>query len=117
MTLHTQRFINRRATPLLLAAVALLCEATAFAQDDLSAKGREVYDQIKAFQLAGSVEAHGLTLKRDRAVMFFDGTFYFAALVEGRVTGAVFIGHGTFRAEVPPSDFESACCTSSSVTL
>jgi hypothetical protein len=106
MTLHAQRFINRRLTLFLLAAFALLCGTTAFAQDDLSAKGREVYDQLKAFQLAGSVEARGLTLKRDRAVMTFDGTFYFAAPVEGRVTGAVFIGKGTFRAEVPPSDFE-----------
>ncbi|MBC7931649.1 MAG: hypothetical protein H7Z38_13900, partial [Rubrivivax sp.] len=51
-------------------------------------------------------EARGIVLKRDRAEMSFDGTFYFATRVEGRVTCAVFIGEGKFRAEVPPSDFE-----------
>ena len=45
-------------------------------------------------------------LKRDRAEMTFDGTFYFPSPVEGRVTGAVFIGQGKFRAEPPPSEFE-----------
>ena len=99
MKLHLLKII-------VLAASALLLETTAHAQENLSAKGREVYDQVKAFQLAGAAEARGLTLKRDRAVMTFSGTFYFAATVEGRVTGAVFIGDGTFRAEVPPSDFE-----------
>lgn len=38
--------------------------------------------------------------------MTFHGTFYFASPIEGRITGAVFIGQGTFRAEIPPSDFE-----------
>ncbi|HLM00325.1 MAG TPA: hypothetical protein VK400_04660, partial [Pyrinomonadaceae bacterium] len=74
---------------------------------DVPRGGKETYNQIKAFALAGgSAEVSGLVLKRDRAVMTFTGAFYFAAPVGGKVTGAVFIGQGTFRAEAPPSEFE-----------
>lgn len=98
---------GRRVTPLLLLAAAVMSAPAAFAQENLSAKSKEVYEQVKAFSLAGgSAEAVGLVLKRDRAEMTFDGTFYFASPVEGRETGAVFIGQGRFRAEVPPSVFE-----------
>ena len=45
-------------------------------------------------------------LKRDRVSMTLTGTLYFAAPVNGKVTGAVFIGEGTVRAEAPPSGFE-----------
>jgi hypothetical protein len=38
--------------------------------------------------------------------MSFNGTFYFASPIDGRVTGAVFIGQGMLRAAVPPSEFE-----------
>ncbi|HZI18349.1 MAG TPA: M1 family aminopeptidase [Pyrinomonadaceae bacterium] len=87
--------------------LALAAAPPAAAQENSSAKGREVYDQIKAAAFAGgAAEAKGLVLKRDRAEMTFDGTFYFASPVEGRVTGAVFVGRGKFRADVPPSDFE-----------
>ena len=76
-------------------------------QSDLSAAGKQVYDQIKNFTLTGgSAEVKGLTLKRDRVDMTFTGTFYFGAATGDRVTGAVFIGQGTLRAEAPPSDFE-----------
>jgi hypothetical protein len=47
-------------------------------------------------------------LQRDRGTMTFNGTFYFSQPIGGRVTGAVFVGQGTFRAEIPPSDFETA---------
>jgi hypothetical protein len=66
-----------------------------------------VYDQIKAFALSGeSADVTNLALTRDRVEMTFTGTFYFTAPVEGRVTGAVFVGQGTLKAELPPSDFE-----------
>src|SRR5580765_8282764 len=69
--------------------------------------GRSTYDQLKSFSLTGgSAEVSGLTLKRDRAEMTFTGTFYFAAPVGGRVTGAVFVGEGRITASVPPSEFE-----------
>lgn len=38
--------------------------------------------------------------------MSFDGTFYFTAPINGRVTGAVFIGDGKFTTEIPPNEFE-----------
>jgi hypothetical protein len=70
-------------------------------------RGRETYNQLKAFALGGgTADVSGLVLKRDRAVMTFNGSFHFAAPVGGKVTGAVFIGQGTFRAEAPPSEFE-----------
>ena len=66
------------------------------AQADLSAAGKQVYDQIKNFTLTGgSADVSGLTLKRDRVDMTFTGTFYFGATTGDRVTGAVFIGQGT----------------------
>ena len=66
-----------------------------------------VYAALKSFQLSGgSAVVENLSFKRDRAQMTFHGTFYFAASVSGRITGAVFLGRGTFRAEAPPSDFE-----------
>jgi hypothetical protein len=69
--------------------------------------GKKVYDQINAFTLSGGkADVTNLVLKRDRVVMTFTGTFYFSAPVAGRITGAVFIGRGTFHADVPPSTFE-----------
>ena len=52
--------------------------------------GRQtLYDQIKAFPLTGGkADVANLTLKRDRVAMTFTGTFYFAAPIDGRVTGA-----------------------------
>ena len=79
---------------------------TASAQDDPSGKGRQLYDQIKAFKLTGgTADVANLTLKRDRVEMTFNGTFHFAGAIDGVVTGAVFVGQGTIRA-VPPNDSE-----------
>src|ERR1041385_7976759 len=69
--------------------------------------GKEFYTQVHAFSLSGgTASVHDLRLNRDRVEMTFNGTFYFAASVDGHVTGAVFIGNGNFNAPVPPSDFE-----------
>jgi len=66
-----------------------------------------LYKSIQAFPLTGGVvRTDALTLKRDRVLMTFTGTFYFAPPVDGHVTGAVFIGQGSVRAEVPPIRFE-----------
>jgi hypothetical protein len=68
---------------------------------------RALYRTIQSFELTGgTARVENLTLKRDRAQMTFTGSFYFAAPANGRVTGAVFVGLGTFRAEVPLSRFE-----------
>jgi hypothetical protein len=90
-----------------LTVAALFVPTAASGQENTPAKGKELYDQIRAFALTGgSATVKDLTLARDRAQMSFTGTFYFTAPIEGRVTGAVFVGEGTFKAEVPPSEFE-----------
>lgn len=88
-------------------AVSLLLflfAAAALAQEN---SGKSLYNQLKTFTLSGGkTEVSNLTLKRDRVEMTFNGTFYFTAPVEGKVTGAVFVGQGTFKSEVPASQFE-----------
>ncbi|MEP6850772.1 MAG: hypothetical protein ABI999_18080 [Acidobacteriota bacterium] len=69
--------------------------------------GKSVYDQIKAFNLTGGkADLSNFVLKRDRVVLILNGTVYFSAPIGGAVTGAVFVGHGTFFASTPPSEFE-----------
>ena len=92
----------------ILLPLILLCSSSIFAQDDLSAKGKALYDQIRQFSLSSAVPAQSLVIRRDRVQMTFNGTFYVSAAVDGHVTGAVFMGTGTFSAAVPPSDFEKA---------
>lgn len=61
-----------------------------------------LYNEIKQFKLGGrSVRVENFVLERDRMRMTFSGDFYFAAPVEGRVYGAVFLGQGAIRAEAP----------------
>ena len=102
------RKIARRFLCASLWLAAILTSGPAsLAQEDLVAKGKDVYERLRAATLAGgAAEVRGLVLKRDRVEMTFDGTFYFSPPVEGRVTSAVFIGEGKFRAPVPPSEFE-----------
>ncbi len=71
--------------------------------------GRDLYDSIKAFELGGGkIDVSNLTIKRDRVVMTFTGSFYLSGPTDGKITGAVFIGSGTFKAEPPPNEFEKA---------
>ena len=107
MSILTPRAGHRSLVHILVLAAALLGANAAFAQDNASARSKEFYDKIKAFSLTGgSAEAKALVLKRDRASMTFDGTFYFTPAIDDHVTGAVFIGEGKFSAAVPPSEFE-----------
>jgi hypothetical protein len=99
--------------PLLRRSLALLAVVTfplvAIAQENSTADGKNLYDQIKSVSLSGSsVSVKGLVLERDRAQMTFDGTFYFGLPANGHITTAVFIGAGQFKAPVPPSAFEQA---------
>ncbi|HEX8736766.1 MAG TPA: M1 family aminopeptidase [Pyrinomonadaceae bacterium] len=103
-------FSRKVAFSVTILLITVFCAHNLYAQKTDNAavlRGRETYNQIKAFALTGgAADVSGLVLKRDRAVITFNGTFYFAAPVGGKVTGAVFIGQGTFRVEAPPSDFE-----------
>ena len=62
----------------------------------------------KALRNIGSGEilpATNLVLKRDAGTFTLNGTLSFLAPVNGKVTGAVFFGHGTFEL-VPPIEVE-----------
>ena len=97
---------GRRSMPIVLSVFLLLMSSVAVTSQTT---GKALYDQIKAFQLSGGkADVSNLTLKRDRVTMTFTGTFYFAAPIDGKVTGAVFIGQGTFASGPPPSEFEKA---------
>src|SRR5262245_45601569 len=90
-----------------VASLLMLRVLSAAVQGQASDARTATYNQIKAFSLGGgSADVTNLVLKRDRVEMNFTGTFYFATPVEGKITGAVFIGTGTMKAEVPPVDFE-----------
>lgn len=94
--------LHRSVIKICLLDLLLLLTPAVRAQDDRSSKSKEIYDQIKAFSLSGgSAQVRELQLKRDRIQLTFTGTFYFAAPVDGHVTGAVFIGDGKFNAPVP----------------
>ena len=68
---------------------------------------KAAYKTLHAFTLnGGNAKVMNITLKRDRTEMTFTGMFYFPSPVLGKVTGAVFVGEGKFRAEPPPSIFE-----------
>lgn len=108
-TLVTNRFVSlafRQLTLCALFATALFTASSSFAQDNFVNAEKDFYLRIRSFALSGSATVNGLVLNRDRAQMTFTGTFYFAAPVDGRVTGAVFIGEGRFSAQPPANDFE-----------
>src|SRR6187402_484277 len=91
----TRAFLGTLLLPAAAFVAALLLTAAARAQTAPTADGKELYERLKSAPLTGgTAEAKGVVLKRDRAEMTFDGTFYFAAPVEGRVTCAVFVGEG-----------------------
>lgn len=84
----------------------ILIVPVAFSQD-ATAKSKSVYEQLKSLQFSGdAASVSGLVLKRDRVEMTFDGSFYFISTADERIVGAVFIGQGKFRADVPPNEFE-----------
>ena len=100
---RVQRPGRGRVSYFLVCLAAIVFFAPTVRAQQGAAGGKEFYDQIRAFSLTGgSARVTGLVLKRDRVNMTFTGTFYFAAPIEGHVTGAVFMGDGTFSAPVPP---------------
>jgi hypothetical protein len=86
-----------------LILLLLLIASPVFAQQSGSLEGRSLYDALKKFELRGKVSVSNLMFKRDRGEMVFNGDFYFAAPINGRVTGAIFIGKGMFTA-APPAE-------------
>jgi len=97
---------RQRHIPVFLGIVALFITCLGFSQESGTLEEQALYEALKAFELQGKATVSSLSLKRDRGEMTFTGDFYFAAPVNGRVTGAVFIRNGTFRAEAPPIEYE-----------
>ncbi|HKY06204.1 MAG TPA: carboxypeptidase regulatory-like domain-containing protein, partial [Blastocatellia bacterium] len=66
-----------------------------------------IYSQLRQIKPSGEVATlKNVVLKRDAGTITFkDGQIFFLAPVEGRVTGAVFIGDGEFQI-TPPLDIE-----------
>jgi hypothetical protein len=96
-----------RATAAGLAIASLVFAGDAGQAAQHEVDGPRLYRAIRDFALTGgSAEVTDFVLVRDRVHMTFTGTFYLAGTIENRVTGAVFIGRGSMRAEVPPSEFE-----------
>ena len=91
---------------LLLSAITIFVQ-TATAQSTQPGDLMAAYTALHRFALdGGDALVSNLTLKRDRTEMTFTGTFYFPKPVLGKITGAVFVGEGKFRAEPPPRVFE-----------
>jgi len=89
-----------------LCAFLILISSQVFAQQAGQLDGRDIYTALQKFELKGKVSVSNLELKRDRAEMSFTGDFYFAAPVNGRIIGAVFVGTGKFRAPAPIFQWE-----------
>ncbi len=99
--------MQRALFTVFLSAILGLMAAPFCAAQSPAPSGMDVYRALQRFDLSGgSATVEGFELKRDRATMLFYGKFYFEAPVAGRVRGAVFLGQGTFRAELPPVDSE-----------
>jgi hypothetical protein len=87
--------------------LVLFAGSTCLAQTGVAA--RDVYEKVKAFDLdGGGFEVSNLIIKRDRVVMTFTGTFQLSAPINGKMTGAVFIGTGNLQADPPANEFEKA---------
>ncbi len=99
--------IRAICSSILLVSAISICVQRAAGQSAQAGDLMAAYTALHAFTLnGGDAKVSNLTLKRDRAEMTFSGTFYFPQPVLGKITGAVFIGEGKFRAEPPPSVFE-----------
>ena len=80
---------TRTAAGLLVAILLAVRTPTATVQADDANAARHVYDEVKAFSLAGgSAEVTDFVLKRDRAEMTFTGTFYFDRTSSRRCCGS-----------------------------
>jgi hypothetical protein len=96
-----------RVLALLTILTAAIAAESARPSARIAADPTADYQAVKAFSLAGgAVDVTNFTLAREQTSMTFTGTFYLTAPVSGHVTGAVFIGQGSFHADPPASSYE-----------
>lgn len=92
---------------LLAALAATIAWTTAGAPQARAADPIAEYQALKTFALSGAtVDVTNFVLTREQTQLTFTGTFYLSAPVAEHVTGAVFIGQGTFHADPPASGYE-----------
>src|SRR5258708_3051567 len=103
---HTVRTIS--SVVCTLAPVCLLTLACAAQAAAPGANSDPVYQQLRNIGLSGeAVAVKDLDLKRDAATFHFhSGTVCFVTPVQGKVTGAVFVGDGSLSL-VPPAPDEA----------
>ena len=93
-----------RHVPFICAGVVFLAAlAGAVENVQLAANSDPVYQQLRQITLSGeAVTVSGLTLRRDAGTFHLrSGTVCFVTPVEGKVTGAVFVGEGNFILDPP----------------
>ena len=87
------------------ALVVLLCflsACLAVVAEDKAANADPTYQQLRQIKTGDSVTVDSLTLKRDAGTFVFHaGVFTFLAPVNGKITGAIYDGDGTFSLEPP----------------
>jgi hypothetical protein len=87
----------------------VLTSVNVVAQEGATSKEKDLYNQLKAFSLTGrAMQLKGVVLKRGRTQITLDGSVYPSQPIDGKITGAVFIGEGKFIAEPPNNEFEKA---------
>jgi hypothetical protein len=104
--MHMFKWLRKNTGPFLISILFLFTATQLMAQQAAVLDNNALYAALKKFELKGKVSVSNLAFKRDRAEMTFTGDFYFAAPINGKITGAIFIGNGTFKASAPPIPFE-----------
>src|SRR6267143_6846702 len=98
----------RASTSLLLfVALSLMSGPARAAESSSGANTDPTYQQLRNIGLSGeAVSVNGFALKRDAGTFHLrSGVVCFVAPVQGKVTGAVFVGDGNFVLD-PPSPAE-----------
>src|SRR5262249_43491863 len=96
---HKSRFSHALVVVCLL---ALTSRVRSQAHAPAGPNSDPAYQQLRNVGLGGeSVTVNNLDLKRDAATFHLSGAFCFVSPVQGHVTGAVFVGHGTMSLDPP----------------
>src|SRR5687767_7193501 len=99
----------RQFPPSGLVCLSLAVFMFAFVQTSVAqSAGKAAYSQMGSFQLVKGSPVSSQVVKNDRVTIILSGTIYFSDPVNGKHTGAVFIGTGSFSAPIPESSFEKA---------
>ena len=97
----------RALLTILLGVNAVLASRSSYAQNTAQGPNSDpTYQALRNLTLGSeAVSVSNLTLKRDAATFnLHSGTICFAALVKGKVTGAVFTGEGNMTLDPPGND-------------